>query len=279
MLKYLPFIVVGIIAIPLTAVQWKWMDWVWGANTPALQCAYLLHSDIPMQIGDWVGEDLPVDERTLKTAGADGYVNRVYTNSKTDQRVAVWFIVGHFRQVSRHTPNFCYKNAGFDQFEKQIPFKFEVPELPTSEFATTKFHKQVNGADAYQRVFWAWWKPEPLEPGQSASDVNIAWTAPDDPRLRFGFCRALYKLYFTADATRDETPDESDCIQFAQEFLPVVHECLRESGLVMTNAKLPDNVEEVLPQLREDSKEANAGETPTPETGTVTEPAPQDDDA
>jgi hypothetical protein len=273
MLKYLPFIVIGLIAVPLTAYQWSMMDWVWGDNIPAQQCAYLLEKEIPSEIGDWVGVDQPVDEKTLRTAGADGYINRVYTNSKTKQQVAVWFIVGHFRQVSRHTPNVCYRNAGYDQYEKQVPYKFEVPDLPTSEFATTKFHKQVGGADAYERVFWAWWKPEKLEAGQSPSDVNIVWTAPEDPRLTFGFCRALYKLYFTSASTPEETPDESACIQFANEFLPIVHDRLRESGIVMGNAELPAGAEEIL-KARRESNEAKAGETVTPETGDVTENVP-----
>lgn len=276
MLKYLPFIVVGLIAIPLTVKQWQLMDWVWGSNTPALQCAYLLETEIPREIGDWVGVDQPVDEKTLRTAGADGYINRVYTNQKTNQQVAVWFIVGHFRQVSQHTPTFCYRAAGYNQCEKQSTYNFEIEDIPTSQFATTKFHRQDGGSDNYERVFWAWWKPEKLEEGQSAADVNIAWSAPEDPRLKFGFCRALYKLYFTSATDRDQTPDDTPCIEFAELFLPIVHEKLRESGMLMVNDELPADAEQVLKRMR-DSNEAKPGETVTPETGDVTTDAPVED--
>lgn len=250
MLKYLPFVVVGIIVIPLTLWQWKLMDWVWTNNVPAMQCAYLLETEIPRVVGDWEGKDNPVDSKVLETAGADGYIDRVYTNTKTGESVSIWLIVGHFRHVSRHTPNICYRAAGYDQLGKAVPHRIEVPNLPTSEFRTAKFSKTQGNSTYYQRVFWGWWKPEVWEEGQSAEDVNIAWASPEDPRLTFGYCRALYKLYFTAASDKEETPDQSVCLKFAAEFLPVVHDRLRESGLVMANETLPDDAEDVLKRMQ-----------------------------
>lgn len=269
MLKYLPFVVVGIAMVPLTVYQWSLLDWVWGANTPAMQCAYLLETQIPYQIGDWVGEDRPVDPKVLEVAGADGYIDRVYTNTKTDQKVSIWLIVGHFRQVSRHTPNFCYKAAGFKQVEKATLFAFDIPDLPTSKFRTAKFLNQDGSQDYYQRVFWAWWKPNPLEPGQTTEDVNIAWSSPEDPRIDFGYCRALYKLYFTSITTPDETPGESVCLEFASEFLPLVHDRLRESGIVMVNDELPADAEQVLKRMKESNEKGG--------TADDTEPSESDD--
>lgn len=250
MLKYLPFVVVGIIVVPLTLWQWKLMDWVWTDNIPAMQCAYLLETEIPRTVGDWEGEDRPVDAKVLETAGADGYIDRVYTNTKTGEQVSIWLIVGHFRHVSRHTPNVCYRVAGFEQLGDAVPYRIDVPGIPTSEFRTAKFSKAAGNSIFYQRVFWGWWKPEPLEEGQSADDVNIAWASPEDPRLHFGYCRALYKLYFTAGTSEEETPDQSVCLKFATEFLPIVHDRLRESGLVMAKEELPEDAEDVLKRMR-----------------------------
>ncbi len=273
MLKYLPFIVVLLVAAPLTIYQWTLLDWVWGANTPALQCAYLLETEIPYEIGDWVGEDRPVDPQVLDVAGADGYIDRVYTNTKTNQQVSIWFIVGHFRQVSRHTPNFCYKAAGFDQVEKATVHAFEVPGLPTSKFRTAKFMAQNGSQQYYQRVFWAWWKPEPLESGRSTEDVNIAWSSPEDPRIDFGYCRALYKLYFTSATTKEESPGESVCLEFASEFLPLVHDRLRESGIVMAQDELPADAEQVLKRMQESNEKGGSGEEKEATEGEEMEPA------
>lgn len=260
MLKYLPFIVVGLVLIPLTYVQWRMMDWVWTSNVPAQQCAYLLQTEIPQEIGDWVGTDNPVDPEVRKTAGADGYISRTYVNKNSpDQRVTVWLIVGHFRNVSRHTPNICYRGAGYEQVERASVQPFVVEGIPKSKFRTAKFKGATKqGQPVYERVFWAWWKPEPLGDGQTVEDVNIAWTSPEDPRLEYGFCRALYKLYFTAVSTEEEAPIDSVCHEFAEVFLPVVHERLRESGMVMRNDDLPDNYEEVLQQMEQANEQGKS---------------------
>ena len=265
MLKYLPFIVVGIALVPLTVYQWSLMDWVWGANTPAMQCAYLLQTGIPHTIGDWEGVDRPVDPKVLQVAGADGYIDRVYTNKNTNQQVSIWLIVGHFRQVSRHTPNFCYRAAGFEQVEKVGLFPFEVKGLPTSTFRTAKFKGNVDGRDIFQRVFWAWWKPEPLEGEQAAEGLNIAWSAPEDPRIDFGYCRALYKLYFTAPTSADEQPEESVCIEFASEFLPIANQAIRASGVVMVEEELPADHEQVFSQMQKANEQGKQEEGVAPE--------------
>ncbi|MGI9458305.1 MAG: exosortase-associated EpsI family protein [Aeoliella sp.] len=262
MLKYLPFLVVGIFMVPLTVWQWDLMDWVWGDNLPALQCAYVLHKDVPMEFGDWVGEDQIVEEEIRTTAGADGYISRVYTNQRTQDQVSIWFIVGHFRQVARHTPNVCYRANGFEQIENISNYKFVVEGQPDAEFRTSKFMRDQDGLRRFQRVFWAWWRPDPLEEGESASDIRVAWSAPEEPRVGFGYCRALYKLYFTASTNESELPAESICNQFAKEFIPIVDETIRESCLVMVGEELPDDAKDYLPQLQkeEDKPEDNPTE-------------------
>lgn len=269
MLKYLPFIVVSLAIAPLAAWHWQMMDWVWSDNIPAKQCAYLLETEIPMQIGDWVGKDYEVDKKVLDTAGADGYINRSYTNEKTGEQVSIWFIVGHFKDVAQHTPNVCYRAAGFEEVGKDDLQAINIDGLPTSRFRTAKFRKQIGSQEAFQRVFWAWWKPEELEEGESADSVNIAWSSPEDPRLEFGFCRALYKLYFTTETDADGRADESVCLKFAEEFLPLVHDRLRTSGVVMVDEELPKDYEQVVKreQLDEDPDEATDGDATTPGNG------------
>ena len=64
------------------------------------------------------------------------------------------------------------------------------------------------------RVFWSWYKP--------TEDGKVTWKAPKIVRWEFGNAPSLYKLYFTSNM-RDyrETTDESVCMKFAKEFLPV----------------------------------------------------------
>ncbi len=261
MMKYLPFLVVGIVAVPLTLYQWSLMDWMWGENIPAMQCAYLLHQEIPEKIGDWVGVDKPVSKMVLDKAGADGYIDRVYTNQKTGESVSIWLIVGHFRNVVRHTPNICYHSNGFSQVEPQVQYQMAIKGLPDSKFHTSKFMLDDQGVQHYQRVFWAWWRPDPLEEGESVSDVRVQWSAPEQPRPAFGYCRALYKLYFTAMSTEEELANDSICNKFAAEFLPVVYEKLASSGVVMVGEELPPGVADYLKEQRVKSTKAAEDET------------------
>lgn len=281
MLKYLPFVVVSIAIAPLVVWHWQMMDWVWSENIPAKQCAYLLETEIPMKLGDWVGEDAEVDEKVLEVAGADGYINRAYTNEKTGEQVSVWFIVGHFKDIAQHTPNVCYRVAGFEEVGKDDLQRIDIEGLPTSRFRTAKFRKQLGSSEHFERVFWAWWKPEALDEGQSPADVNIAWSSPEDPRLEFGFCRALYKLYFTTATDADGRADESVCLKFAEEFLPLVHDRLRTSGVVMANEELPEDFGEVVKRarLKQDADETSDGDETTTANGPSADDLEAEEDA
>lgn len=280
MSKFLPFIVTAVVMIPMVGYQWIKMDWVWGASVPAQQCAYLImHDDkgVPMVLGEngeWVGEDVPVDPKILEVAGAEGYIQRTYTHQLTNDQVSVWFIVGNFRQISRHTPNACYAASGFQQLEDVTKQRPDVGVTPAPEFFTSKFHKETQeGFPIFQRVFWGWWKPEELKEGESVEDIEIAWKAPEDARVEFGHCRALYKLYFTANTNEDELPDESVCVDFARVFLPEVHKFLPQSSLVIAEEKLPEDFEKVTKILKTDDATSLETQPVTDEDQAVEEAA------
>jgi hypothetical protein len=58
------------------------------------------------------------------------------------------------------------------------------------------------------------------------------WEAPPNARWYFGNTRALYKMYFTSQMKDPlETADESACLRFAKDFLPVVNDALAEVHL------------------------------------------------
>ena len=180
---------------------------------------------LPMQVGSWVGVNNPVADETLNTAGAVSHVSRTYTNQQTNDKVDVWLVVGHARDISRHTPDICYPSQGFAMDGTQLKQPV-TPDGSTEDanFHTARFKKEsaLGAGGPLVRVFWAW---NPNEGDEKQ------WVAPDSSRLAFGNNRALYKLYFTsAMKDREESVTDNTAYKFAKMMLPVVNQTLFASG-------------------------------------------------
>ena len=224
MFRHLP-LVLGVVAIvSLTAVQIQVSGRFEGSDISEEQFAELL-KNVPKDIGGWKGADLPVEDQVRKTAGARGYVSRDYVHDVTGEKVRIWLIVGHARDVIRHTPDVCYPSSGFKTRAPEnarVPFEFE--NQPAHDFYTNTFIKEDSSGRAIERVFWAWYKPN--------DEGTVHWQAPKIVRLEFGNARSLYKLYFSSDMREfGETADQSVCMKFAEVFLPVVDKALSTASL------------------------------------------------
>ena len=172
---------------------------------------------VPLNIGDWTGEDLPVEELIRKTAGAVNYVSRRYTNTVTNDKVVLWLIVGHSRDIVRHTPNVCRIAQGFRQISSQLRHSISLADGQPATFYTAKYEKEDALSRCKERVFWTFNHPEDHE-----------WVAPTDgARAHYGLAKALYKLYFTSVVQHDEdTVEDNVAADFAELMLPVIDEVL-----------------------------------------------------
>jgi hypothetical protein len=219
MFRQLP-IILGVIAIiGLTIAEARISGRFEDSDITAEQFAALL-KNVPMNIGDWHGEDRPVTDEVKKTAGARGYVSRDYHNIVTGENVTIWLIVGHSRDVVRHTPDICYPSSGFKaRAPENSRHTFVFEGQPNADFYTNTFVREDATGRYLERVFWSWYKPN--------EEGTVHWEAPKIVRLSFGNTPSLYKLYFTS-LMRDlrETTDESPCTKFAEVFLPVVDKAL-----------------------------------------------------
>jgi len=224
MLRNLPIVLGIVLILGLTLVEAQMSDRFQGSNFTAERFSELLEH-VPMKIGDWVGEDQQVEDEVRQTAGAVGYVSRQYRNAKSGEVVRLWLIVGHARDICRHTPNVCYASSGFKvRAENNSLQSIDVKGLPPAEFWTNTFLKEDSTGRDLVRVFWAWYEPE--------SDGTVRWQAPKNPRWAFGNARALFKMYFSDEMhDTNETTDRSPCLRFAKEFLPVVDKALSQLEL------------------------------------------------
>lgn len=273
-LPYLPIVLAVFLIVGLTIPQIIMTDRLSGSNVTAEQRAELLKR-VPKEIGDWHGEDMEIDEVVREKVGAVGAVSRIYRNVRTGEKVDLWLIVGHARVISGHTPDICYPSSGFEtRAAENSVYPFSVEGEPDATFLTNTFFKEDVTGRQLVRVFWAWYNA-----AEDEDRSTIEWEGPANPRLRFGNSRALYKMYFTSTMTDPmETAEQSSCLRFAREFLPVLNKALAEvnddSGSTTASpaATPPAQEAETAAAPGEASEEATAA-PPTEETQPVAEEA------
>lgn len=69
---------------------------------------------LPLEITDWTGEDLPMDEAILRATGTDAHINRYYSRKNGLESVSLF--VGCSVSVSDrvvHRPEICYMRSGW----------------------------------------------------------------------------------------------------------------------------------------------------------------------
>ncbi len=231
----------------------------WGEATLSAEFLKDRLTRVPMDIGDWKGEDQEVTEEVQKTAGAVGHISRLYTNEKTGRQVSVWLAVGHARDICRHAPTTCFPAQGLSQQGDEITFTMPVKSEHEKDFWTARF-KAESGVNSNQprRVFWSW-----------ASKDEPDWIAPPNPRITFRNTKAMYKLYFTAPVmAKDEKPEENAGVDLARLLIPVVNQALYSEPV--TPVETDDAAEEVDVESTEEA-ESTSTTTDEPATGETEE--------
>ncbi|HUW32740.1 MAG TPA: EpsI family protein [Planctomycetota bacterium] len=66
---------------------------------------------IPLKIGDWVGEDLPVSADSVRILGTKDIINRYYTNSD-GRRVSFQAVFAQNNRRAVHPPEICARGHG-----------------------------------------------------------------------------------------------------------------------------------------------------------------------
>jgi hypothetical protein len=147
--------------------------------------------------------------------------------------VRLWLIVGHSRDVCRHTPNICYPASGFRQDGGQLHHRWTQDDGKPADFFTGKFIKDDMRGRHAERVFWAWNHPE-----------TNKWEAPGDPRQHYGLSRALYKVYFTSNVLSSEGAAEDNvAAEFAKVMLPEIDKALFPEASAASKTETTDKTD------------------------------------
>ncbi len=105
------------------------LAWRLVAPTSTTAIAPDLLEQLPMQIGGWVGEDVPLDEAIVRRTDTDAHVNRRY--SRGAESVSAYVGCGaRTRDMMTHRPEVCYIGAGWTLTGRQSR------DLPLSDGST-----------------------------------------------------------------------------------------------------------------------------------------------
>jgi Protein of unknown function (DUF3485) len=170
---------------------------------------------VPMTIGEWRAQSEELDEATLILAGVEGYFCRHYENQPNGKKVTVLLMCGRSGPLSVHTPDACYRGAGYHQDGPidRWPQKYGNG-LASAQFSRAKFSKDDATDGTSVRIEWSW-------------GADGKWLAPTAPRATFARLPALYKLYIVQRETpSSERSNEEVCKSFLEQLLPALDNAL-----------------------------------------------------
>ena len=88
-----------------------------GNATPISSAALEL---LPLQIGDWTGREVPLDEAIVEATDTDAHINRSYSRNNSLEFVSLYIATGvKARDLMPHRPEVCYTGAGWTLIDKR----------------------------------------------------------------------------------------------------------------------------------------------------------------
>ncbi len=186
----------------------------WGVPQNVVQTAERLQA-VPIQIEEWSSTELPISDKQLLAAGAEGYLSRAYQfggDAPEDGAMTqVMIVCGRPGPIALHEPTVCFVNAGMQQRQTE-----ELTSVTSGsgehEFMVSDF-QEAGLAGTTWRTYWSW------------STNSRKWEVPPDPRRAYAGEDYLYKIYFLVPVTdrHGDAPDvHPAAVEFISTFLDVL---------------------------------------------------------
>jgi exosortase/archaeosortase family protein len=186
----------------------------WGQSEAMRQAVARLER-VPMDAGDWKGEPMPLSPRHRAIAEIRGYLLRRYRRSPREQGLSVLLLCGRPGPVSVHTPDVCYRGAGYQMVGEPEAVWVDLGADGEAWFWVADFRQRNVPAPRTLRIFWSWHDRE--------------WEAAEQPRLAHAGLPVLWKLYVIRELTRPGEPVQSDpALAFLRQWLSVLDRALWE---------------------------------------------------
>ena len=169
-------------------------------------------ANVPLTLGEWNGEPMQLNAKRQAMGEIRGSLLRRYVHRQHRTVLSLLIVCGEAGPIAVHTPDVCYRGAGFDLAGPVRPLT--VGSGPEAEFQASLFRKRGEEAAALQ-IFWSW------NDGQG-------WRTPAHPRFAFGGAPALYKLYVVREMASAPGSGPDRGVEFLRVLLPELEKVLFE---------------------------------------------------
>ncbi len=187
---------------------------------------------LPLRIGDWTGEDVPMDEAIIRATDTDARVNRHYTRRGRLEVVSFYIASGvKVRDLMPHRPEVCYAGAGWTLMDRQLA---ELPlgdagKLPCNimQFSRGAFNtKRIIVLDYY------------LVDGQYCPDVSLLRSKAVNGA---GAVRYVAQIQITTSITPTfDAVAAAKCVRdFATESAGLIAALFDDSKMIRSKGELP----------------------------------------
>jgi hypothetical protein len=148
-------LVVGIVALAAQTALQAHLD-APGPIPPGMLTKKL--DQLPLQLGDWIGKDLALDESVVYTHPME-YLQRGYINVQTKQQVQLWVVYSEVGEDRGHHPEVCYPVAGQpEDFRARADIEVPGHKSPVQQLRYGK------GSDMKLVYYWHYTLPSPETP-------------------------------------------------------------------------------------------------------------------
>ncbi len=155
---------------------------------------------LPLQIGDWMGREVSLDEAIVRATDTDAHINRSYSRNNASQYISLYIASGvKARDLMPHRPEVCYTGAGWTLIDKR---SMELPLSDGMKLPCNTFQFSRGTLNTKKTVLLNYY----IVDGQYCRDVSLlrskAWRGS-------GTVRYVAQIQIAASATSNLTADSA----------------------------------------------------------------------
>lgn len=139
-----------LIVIVLLSLTLLGLIYFWQARS--IPAAEIKLENIPLELGEWKGQDIALSERTYGILETKDVLMREYTNAR-GEKVALVIIYSAVNRGSFHPPEICYLGGGTELLNKGFE---RIETEPGKNSSAMEVNKLVMQNRAGKEIAWYW---------------------------------------------------------------------------------------------------------------------------